>query len=1064
MESGQGGLRVGTGRISISTVIAALLGALALLFATAAGGADAKPLRGVALVVGIGAYDHLARLANPAGDAHAVADLLERLGFETTMVRDADARRLGRAVERFVEDAQGADAAIVYYSGHGIEAGGDNWLLPSDTDPATLGNAAGTLVSLSRLLDDLDRVVPLTIVLLDACRDNPLPPGTAIRPAPDAPPAAVSASGLGLPRSVARFGEATAASAPNEAGVGALVGFAAAPGKVALDGEAGANSPYAAALLRHVSAMAGEEFGTVMRMVAEEVYLKTAGRQQPWINENLRRLLYLGVAPEPVPGDDGEILAERRQLLLTISTLPVAERRQVERVAAAGEVSMDALYGMLRALGQDAPKDPFELAALLQRQAGQFARLRAERAALDSEDPELHRLVALAERATDEGALQAAVGFHEAAKLRVRALETAVDEAEARVDARRREFAAVHAGSAAAYLATFAFDKAAADFAEAFRQVEHRDPALAWRYKDREMQALVDFGEHRGGADAFLAAIEAGRVASAIARGFDDPDRWITSLAATGDAMVSISRINGDPRWLDDAVDRYGTALELVSQETAPLRWAWLQSSVGTVHLTLGERQAGTRELRLAVDAYRAAVAAAQRADAPFDLAQLENNLGNALFRLGQRERGPESLAQAVAAYRAALEQFDPVARRRYWLSTLNNLGKALHTLGERSEGVAQLLEAIEAQRRVLAAQDRAVAPLQWASTQNDLGNVLLTLGLRTGELDAIDQSLAAFQAAATEWRRDVVPVQWAMAMNNLGSAYLFVGRDRGDPASLERSIAAYRQALEVRRRDTSPADWAATQHNLATALATLGEMEPGTAHLVEALGVYRQLLELRSRETDPVDWAGTQHNLGRALRIVGEREKSADRLSESVAAFRAALDEFDRVRFGHQWASSQAELAEALFALGEMRRDRDALAASAAASRAAVSGFDASRGRDRRARVHEYLARATFSLGTGDRDPVLLAESAAEWTAALALRDPAAEPILWLRAQASGGLAELERAKITRDRHGAATARAALVAARDGYAAAGQADHDPWFADRIGEADALLAAPQAVP
>ncbi len=64
-----------------------------------------------------------------------------------------------------------------------------------------------------------------------------------------------------------------------------------------------------------LSAMAGEEFGTVMRMVGEEVYLKTGGRQRPWINESLRRLLYFGDAPAAAEGPEGDILRERRQLL-----------------------------------------------------------------------------------------------------------------------------------------------------------------------------------------------------------------------------------------------------------------------------------------------------------------------------------------------------------------------------------------------------------------------------------------------------------------------------------------------------------------------------------------------------------------------------------------------------------------------------------------------------------------------------------------------------------------------------------------------------------------------------
>src|SRR5690606_2290332 len=107
--------------------------------------------------------------------------------------------------------------------------------------------------------------------------------------------------------------------------------------------------------------MAGEEFGTVMRMVAEEVYLKTGGRQRPWINESLRRLLYFGAAPEPTAGAEGEILTERRQLLITISALPTQGRSLVERVAGDRGVPMDALFAMLTTLGEDLPDDPAEL-------------------------------------------------------------------------------------------------------------------------------------------------------------------------------------------------------------------------------------------------------------------------------------------------------------------------------------------------------------------------------------------------------------------------------------------------------------------------------------------------------------------------------------------------------------------------------------------------------------------------------------------------------------------------------------------------------------------------------
>ena len=202
-----------------------------------------------------------------------------------------------------------------------------------------------------------------------------------------------------------------------------MIGFAAEPGKVALDGEAGGNSPYAAAILRHLGAMQGQEFGIVLRMIGEEVYLKTRGQQRPWVNESLRRLLYFGGAADEPTGEEGEILSERRQLLLTISDLPDSERGQIETIARDGGVPMDALYAMLSVLGADKPEGPGrarQAAARPDREAEDRCSPSAQ--ALKSKDPEIIRVSALADQALKEGALEAARKFHEQAKARVEEL------------------------------------------------------------------------------------------------------------------------------------------------------------------------------------------------------------------------------------------------------------------------------------------------------------------------------------------------------------------------------------------------------------------------------------------------------------------------------------------------------------------------------------------------------------------------------------------------------------------------------------------------------------------
>ncbi|MCO5056961.1 MAG: caspase family protein [Rhizobiaceae bacterium] len=130
---------------------------------------EARPLEGIALVVGNADYvgDH-ADLPNPVNDALAMKELFDRLGFQTTLVTDRDARRLARDLDNFVDDAEGADVAVVYYAGHGIEADGENFLVPIDADLAAPEVAGEALVPISAFLERIQATVPVSIVMLDA--------------------------------------------------------------------------------------------------------------------------------------------------------------------------------------------------------------------------------------------------------------------------------------------------------------------------------------------------------------------------------------------------------------------------------------------------------------------------------------------------------------------------------------------------------------------------------------------------------------------------------------------------------------------------------------------------------------------------------------------------------------------------------------------------------------------------------------------------------------------------------------------------------------------------------
>src|SRR4051794_14706725 len=248
-------------------LFSALLALIFLALPVALHAEEKKSLKGVALVIGQSKYEHIPELANPANDARAMVKLLSDLGFDARSVSDRDAKKLKRDLERFVEDAEGAAVAFLYYSGHGIESGGENWLVPVDADVSSLDNAEDSLVALSSVMDELKSVVPVTIVLLDACRTNPFPTGALVKKTPADAGAPIGAGGLTPMRGAVPI---AATDQPATDNVGTVIGFAAEPGRPALDGSTGGNSPYAAALLRHLSAMDGLEFGQVMRMVTEE--------------------------------------------------------------------------------------------------------------------------------------------------------------------------------------------------------------------------------------------------------------------------------------------------------------------------------------------------------------------------------------------------------------------------------------------------------------------------------------------------------------------------------------------------------------------------------------------------------------------------------------------------------------------------------------------------------------------------------------------------------------------------------------------------------------------------
>jgi formylglycine-generating enzyme required for sulfatase activity len=233
-----------------------------------------------ALVIGNGAYQNAPALANPAHDATDIAAALRRLHYSVQLVTDVRKLAMDSALQRFAREAAGADLLLIYYSGHGIEAGGINYLLPVDARLESEASVPREAVSLPTVMGVATRARQLGVVVLDACRNNPL--ASRLR----------RAEGT---RSISRAG-----LAPVEPAGDLLVAFATRHGHVAADGT-GRNSPYTAAILETLR-VPGLEVDLFFRKVRDRVLAETHSRQEPFTYGSLgAEQLYLNPPAEGLP-------------------------------------------------------------------------------------------------------------------------------------------------------------------------------------------------------------------------------------------------------------------------------------------------------------------------------------------------------------------------------------------------------------------------------------------------------------------------------------------------------------------------------------------------------------------------------------------------------------------------------------------------------------------------------------------------------------------------------------------------------------------------------------------
>ena len=264
----------------------AILSVVVLLAVSTDTGSDATARaivqRRVALVIGNSAYRYTPKLANPRNDAADIAAALRKLGFQVIEGFDLDKVAFERKIRDFAASLQGADVAVFFYAGHGLQVSGHNHLVPIDAQLTTISALDFETVRLDLVHRTMEREAKTNILFFDACRDNPLSRNLA-----RAMGTRSAEVGLGL----------TAV----ETGVGTLISFSTQPGKVALDGK-GHNSPFSGALVRHLGT-SSDDLSAILIAVRNDVMKETDGKQVPWEHSALTGRFYFSRAAQAPVAD-----------------------------------------------------------------------------------------------------------------------------------------------------------------------------------------------------------------------------------------------------------------------------------------------------------------------------------------------------------------------------------------------------------------------------------------------------------------------------------------------------------------------------------------------------------------------------------------------------------------------------------------------------------------------------------------------------------------------------------------------------------------------------------------
>ncbi len=761
-----------------------------------------------ALVMAVDAYKNVRPLGNAVNDAQAIKKSLEALGFEVTLETDRDLKRMRRALEDFREDAAGANVALVYFAGHGVEIAGENRLLPTDADATSVETLKQTSLPLEEVRETVTSVSKIGLILLDACRNDPF------------------AGGEGAGRGVKALNvKETKEVKPGLGRLGKaenlLYTFSAAPGATAADGT-GDNSPFTAGLAKYL-ATDGLEIRSVLTLVQQEVYDRSRGAQLPYVENGLPQMFFASQSAGQLP--------ERERLLLAMADVTPDLRDEVERLAKDKDMPLAPLYGALidsdaKALSTDDRRKKLTEAA------DAFVAVRTQMKTLASADPTVAKLRDEALGQLDLGAFDTAQGkLAEAAEIDA----TSRDALKSNFLDRTLSEATTHmiSGGAARSnlkydLAIQSYEKAAALYNDLARE---QLPEAQRKQQLDSLEVLGDLyrtvGNLSGGRSAYERQQQ---VASILASAEPSNAAWQYSVAASTLKLGDVQRDQGDS---SAALASYQRGLEirkdLAKGNAADATALGLEAAaflkVGAVH-----KLQGNDELAMAAYVSARDIAVELTGKDPANEA-LQSTLALSSRRIGEIQQDKKQLPQALASFQESLD----IAKK----------------LAE-------------------AAPDNALRQFDLAAAYDALGDIQYDKirGDGNGYTENAGQaSVASFEASVAITRKliaaDPKNLSWqsglAGTLEKMGQSIYF-GDNMISAEDAEKSLAAYKEANAIRERlveaDAVNKQWAADLVTSYEKTATWYQFVPDDVTAIEfTKKAHQAALNLAALDPENMVW-----------------------------------------------------------------------------------------------------------------------------------------------------------------------------------------------------------------